>query len=323
MFLYLSSTQNPYFNIATEEYFLKNFDEGFFYLYINQPSIIVGKHQNTLAEINTAYAKEHQIPVVRRLSGGGTVFHDTGNLNYCFIEQGSQGHLVDFKKYAQPVLDVLNRLGIPAYLRGKSDLVIGDQKFSGNAEHVYKNRVLHHGTMLFSSALDQLNASIASDGGAFSDKAVRSNRSRVTNISEHLHEPLTIEDFIQLVVNRVTKIYPEMKPFHLSGKDQEQIEHLVATKYQTWDWVFAYSPPYEFMRSIKLPQGTLEVHLWVEKGNIRNATCLFNGQGLEQLTQVLIQQKHAYEVVKQSILPFFGPPQKLPFSIEDFTRCLF
>ncbi len=323
MFFYLSDTHDPYFNIATEEYLLRNFSEGFFYLYINKPSIIVGKHQNTLAEINTHYVKEHQIPVIRRLSGGGTVFHDTGNLNYCFIEQGSQGHLVDFKKYAQPVLDVLNQMGIPAYLRGKSDLVIADRKFSGNAEHVYKSRVMHHGTILVSSALDQLHAAIASDWNAFSDKAIRSNRSRVTNINEHLFTPLLLEDFIQLVVSRVAEIYPEMQHYHLSGKDQEHINHLVTTKYQTWDWNFAYSPSYEFMRSMNLAQGTLEVHLWVEKGTILNATSQFNGQHLKPLTDVLIQQKHAYEVIKEKIFPLFVTSPKYPFTIEDFIRCLF
>ena len=131
MLLYQSRLRDPFFNIACEEYFLKNFDDDFFYLYINDPSIIVGKHQNTIAEINVPFVFENDIRVVRRLSGGGTVFHDGGNLNFCFIQKGKEGHLVDFKKFTQPILKTLQGLGVNAYLKGKSDLVIEDLKFSG------------------------------------------------------------------------------------------------------------------------------------------------------------------------------------------------
>jgi len=213
MYFYRSQSTDPYFNMATEEYFLKNFEEDFFCLYINRPSVIVGKHQNTMAEINVPYVMENNIPVIRRLSGGGTVFHDLGNLNFCFIQQGKPGYLVDFKKFSQPILDVLQKLEINAWLRGKSDLVIDNKKFSGNAEHVYKNKVLHHGTLLFSSELSQLNEAIKADWGKFTDKAVRSNRSQVTNIAEHLKIPLTLEVFTQRLAHEVKEQHPEIQEF--------------------------------------------------------------------------------------------------------------
>jgi len=167
---------DPWFNIAAEEYFLKNFQEDIFMLWQNEASIIVGKHQNTLAEINYPYVKENGIPVIRRISGGGTVFHDLGNLNFTFIQNGEKGKLVDFRKFTDPILAVLNKMGVPAVFEGKNDLRVDGLKISGNAEHVFKNRVLHHGTLLFSSVLNDLGKALKVKTDRFTDKAVKSIR---------------------------------------------------------------------------------------------------------------------------------------------------
>jgi len=177
---------DPYFNLAAEEYALKNFKADCFMLWRNEPSIIVGKHQNTLAEINLDYVKKRNIKVGRRLSGGGAVFHDLGNLNFTFISTGAQeNRLVDFRRFTMPILEVLQNLGIEAVFEGRNDLTIHGRKFSGNAEHVWKNRILHHGTLLFSSVLTDLSEALKVDPLKFRDKAVKSIRSRVTNISKH------------------------------------------------------------------------------------------------------------------------------------------
>ena len=154
---------DPWFNLATEEFVLKNFDEDTFMLWRNAPSIIVGKHQNTLAEINLDYVKKNNIKVVRRLSGGGAVFHDLGNINFTFIKTGENGNLIDFKKYTEPILEVLLKMGINARFEGRNDLTIEGKKFSGNAEHIWKNRVLHHGTLLFSSHMANLSEALNAD----------------------------------------------------------------------------------------------------------------------------------------------------------------
>ena len=177
---------DPYFNIAAEEYLLKQMDEDCFMVWQNEPSIIVGKHQNTLAEINYSFAKENNIPVVRRITGGGTVFHDLGNLNFTFISSGEKGKLVNFKKFTQPIIEVLNQMGIPARFEGKNDLRVNGLKISGNAEHVYKNKVLHHGTLLFSTDLNFLKKAIKSVPERFQDKAVQSVRSKVANITDFI-----------------------------------------------------------------------------------------------------------------------------------------
>jgi lipoate-protein ligase A len=323
MHFYLSQTSDPYFNIATEEYFLKNFADDFFYLYTNRPSLIVGKHQNTMAEINVPYVMENNIPVIRRLSGGGTVFHDAGNLNFCFIQNGKPGYLVDFKKFSQPILDLLQKLEINAWLRGKSDLVIHDLKFSGNAEHVYKNRVLHHGTLLFSSELNQLNEAIKTDWNKFNDKAVRSNRSQVTNISEHLKKPLSLDDFTQLLANQVKENHPMIRKFELSPDDIEAINELVTAKYSAWEWNFAYSPSYEFNRSVVLPAGLLQVYFKVEKGIILNPFLEFAGKRNSFLEKSLIGMPHNYELIKPKLELAFAQQPLIGFAFNEFINSLF
>jgi len=261
----------PYFNLATEEYVLKNFADDSFMLWRNEPSIIVGKHQNTLAEINLDYVNENKIKVVRRLSGGGAVFHDLGNINFTFIRRGDHHTLVDFRKFTEPILEVMQKLGIEARFEGRNDLTIDGRKFSGNAEHVFKDRVLHHGTLLFSSEMTDLSSALKVDPSKFSDKAVKSVRSRVTNISEHLKEPMEIEEFMEMIRRHVNEKYPDASAIRLSEEDHQKIQQLVEEKYSTWEWNFGYSPKYNFQKQAKTSSGHIEVNLQVENGIIRDA----------------------------------------------------
>ena len=186
MKIIISQKTDAYTNLATEEFLLKNFTEDIFFLYINSKSIIVGKHQNALAEINYKIISENKIPVVRRLSGGGTVFHDPGNINFCFITSGVKTELVNFERYMTPIVEFLNSLNVNAQLGGRQDILIDGSKISGNACHVFKSRVMHHGTLLFNSQLGTLTQALKNDPLKFKDKAVKSVRSKVTNIQDHL-----------------------------------------------------------------------------------------------------------------------------------------
>lgn len=321
-----SKTNNPYFNIATEEYLLKNFNHDLFFLYINEPSIIIGKHQNTMAEINVPYTFENRLKVVRRLSGGGTVFHDSGNLNYCFIQKGKEGFLVDFKKYTQPILNTLQKIGINAYLRGKSDLVINNLKFSGNAEHVYRKKILHHGTLLFNSELNKLNEAIKCDWTKFDDKAVRSNRSTVTNISSHLSSPLSINEFQVKIFEEVETNNVDFEEYFLTEKDNHEIEKLIREKYNTWEWNFAYSPKYKLAQSIETEVGIISSKIEIEKGLIVKADLLLNNSEnnvLKRLAIMLIKQKHAYEPLVELVNVFVEQFPKKPFSAKQIIQILF
>lgn len=263
----------PQFNLAAEEYFLKNFSDEVFMLWRNEPAIIVGKHQNTLAEINLEYVRANNIHVVRRLTGGGAVFHDLGNINFTFIMNASGDHnsVIDFRKYTLPILEVLQRLGINAQFEGRNDLTIDGKKFSGNAEHVHKNRVLHHGTLLFSAKLPDLSAALNVDPAKFSDKAVKSVRSRVTNISEHLHTPLTVVEFKDRIMQHIMEMYSDSRAYELTATDIESIRELVEQRYSTWAWNFGQSPEYNLRKVTRTGGGQVEFDLLVNKGKIEKA----------------------------------------------------
>lgn len=270
MLIIQRESTHPYFNLATEEFLVKTLEEPCFMLWQNTPSVIMGKHQNPLKEVNLAYLNKHQIPIIRRISGGGTVYHDLGNLNYSFIDMGKADSLVNFAKYSQPVLDLLQSLGVDAKLVGKSDLKINDKKFSGNASHVYRNKVLHHGTLLFNSNLEVLNESIKISKNNISDKAVNSNRSVVGNISEHLSTPMNIGDFKSRLFEHIKHIFPESHVTNLNPKQISEIQKLADEKYKSWEWNFGYGPKYTVKSELELDGKKIDILIDIAKGFIQS-----------------------------------------------------
>ena len=286
---------DPYFNLAAEEYALKNFTENCFMLWRNAPSVIVGRHQNTLAEINPDYVKQNRIKVVRRLSGGGAVFHDLGNINFTFIENTRDSQPINFQKYTQPILAVLCSLDVDARFAGRNDLVIDGRKFSGNAEHVYRSRVLHHGTLLFASKLADLSGALNVNPSKFSDKAVKSVRSRVTNISNHLKKPLEPEAFRTMLLDYMIDNYPDCRLYNYSDADIAAISKLRDEKYATWEWNFGQSTGYNMVNSLQTGGGHLEVHLDVQNGiiwHVRIFGDFFHIGDIAELEQFLAGTPH-------------------------------
>ena len=317
---------DPYLNLATEEYLLKEFKEDIFSLWQNSPSIIVGKHQNALAEINIDFVKENNLKVVRRLSGGGTVFHDLGNLNFTFLMNGKSDQLVDFHKYTVPILEVLLKLGIDAKFEGRNDLTIAGKKFSGNAEHVYRNRILHHGTLLFSSVLTDLSAALNVDPLKFQDKAVKSVRSRVTNISDHLLQPINLFDFKDMLMKHVMQMYPEAELYELTDIDKLNISNLAETKYSTWEWNFGYSPKYNLQRFIKTEGGKIEFDLDVENGIIKDIKIFgdfFNTKDVSEVELLLKGCKHSPDAVKERLLGVNIGDYFTRIGAEEFVNGMF
>jgi lipoate-protein ligase A len=273
-------------------------------LYRNEPSIIVGKHQNAFAEINHWYVKEKKIKVVRRLSGGGTVFHDSGNLNFCFIRNGKEGSLVDFHKFTQPIIEVLQELGVPAERSGRNDLIINGLKFSGNAEHIYRNRTLHHGTLLFSSHLEILSKALKVCPENFQDKAVKSVRSKVTNIVDYIPGNITMEDFRDCIIQHISTTFPESKNYAFQTDEVTVIMQLVAKKYSVWDWNFAYSPKFSFKNHGTINGDLVEIDLEVDKGVVKHIIVKVNTKVISEASALLMDVPYEEEHIHAQLLQF-------------------
>jgi lipoate---protein ligase len=262
-----STDHNPYFNLATEEYFLKNREDDIFMIWRCWPAVIIGKHQNALAEINYRFAVENKIRIARRLTGGGTVYHDMENVNFSFIRKGEPGRFVNFSSFISPVIDFLKELDIEAYQGLKNEIMVNGIKISGNAEHVFKNRVLHHGTLLFNTNLSNLQESLKPAAGKFTHRSVQSNRSSVANLHEHTRNPMNVLQFMHaffgyVFVNSGGHLYT------LTGNEKKAIGQLAIDKYGKWDWIFGWSPDYIFNQTWHSDQHSMDIHLAVHRGYI-------------------------------------------------------
>lgn len=268
MYCIIPDSDDPFFNLAIEEVLLKNSNDEYLMLGINSPSVIIGKHQSAHKEVNTKFVFENEIPVLRRISGGGTVFHDMGNLNFTFICRSDTGRQVDFRKYTKPVIEFLLSLGIEAKFEGKNDLKVGGLKISGNAEHVHRNRVLHHGTLLFSTSLDLLRNVLRKDTSCYTSKAVSSNPSSIMNLNEKLNGFQDIYDFRLRMMNFFLQNIPAAEPYKISASELIEAESLASAKYKTWEWNYAYGPEYTFINSFHIKDKLVSCRLFVKDGII-------------------------------------------------------
>ncbi|RAP75089.1 lipoate--protein ligase [Paenibacillus montanisoli] len=270
------NNHDPAWNLALEEYALRKLGgegEDFLLFYINEPSIIIGKNQNTAEEVNSAYVEEHGIHVVRRLSGGGAVYHDLGNLNFSFITTDDGKSFHNFRKFTEPVVEALRKLGVDAELTGRNDLQVGQRKISGNAQFASKGRMFSHGTLLFNSEVDAIVSALNVNPAKFESKATKSVRSRVANISEFLREPLTMEQFRRFLLESIFGSSDDIPEYRLTEADLAAVEQLAAERYRSWDWNYGRSPAFN-VRQVKRLEGagTFDVRLNVQDGVIAEAS---------------------------------------------------
>lgn len=293
----ISENTDAYFNLASEEYLLKHTDEEIFYLWRNDNAIIVGKNQNTLSEINVDYVKEKNIKVVRRLTGGGAVYHDLGNLNYTFIENKKK-NFNDFRGFCEPITTALNEMGVEAEFSGRNDMTIEGKKFSGTAQCKYKDRVMHHGTLLFSSVKADISGALKPREIKFSGKSVKSVSSRITNISDHLEGDMDVIEFRNRVMKSVAGGMDQVTTF--SDLEVSEIIRLRDEKYAKWEWNYGHSPKFEMTREGRFPGGTVEVTLEVKKGvieKIRIYGDFFGTRDVSTLESALTGVAHNEEVI--------------------------
>lgn len=315
---------DPQINLAIEEYALRHLDPNETYLlfYINEPSIIIGKNQNTIEEINTAYVEENNIHVVRRLSGGGAVYHDEGNLNFSFITKDDGESFHNFKKFTEPVVQALHKLGVKAEMSGRNDLIAEDgRKISGNAQFSTRGRMFSHGTLLFNSEIDSVVSALKVKKDKIESKGIKSIRSRVANISEYLNEKITIQQFRELLLHHIFGEIKEIPTYDLTEEDWNKIHEISKKRYQNWDWNYGKSPKFNYQHSHRFPVGQIDVRLEVQKGVIENCKIYgdFFGVGdVEEIEALLIGTRYEKEGLEKAlenidIKKYFGQIEKSDF----------
>jgi lipoate-protein ligase A len=261
---------DPATNLALEEYCLRNLNPGSEYLlfYINRPAVIIGRHQNPFQEFNHQLARQKGIPALRRISGGGAVYHDRGNLNFSFITDFGAEKLDYFKALIRPILNTLQRLGIPARLAENNTIRVDGQKVSGNSQHTNMRRMLSHGTLLFDADLDILQRVLDSNLAIIESRAVSSIKSEVTNISGHLHQPMGMDAFQEELAADMSAVFGDLMECRLTGSDWEAVDLLAQNKYKTWEWTYGRSPKFTVHHGIRLASGKVDARLAVKNGII-------------------------------------------------------
>ena len=290
-----SESRDPYFNLALEEYVFEELDPGrrYFMLWQNDNAIIVGKYQNTAQEINQEFVDAHHIRVARRLSGGGAVYHDQGNLNFTFIVNEGDIEQFNFQYFIRPVLAALDRFGVRAGFTGRNDITICGKKFSGNSQYVKRGRILHHGCIMVDSNLTDVAAALRPKAAKFQSKSAKSVVSRVTTVNEHSSAPVTVEAFKAALLEEIASA-GSLERHVLTGKELKRVETLAEEKYRTWEWTYGWSGDYDYSKSEKFDFGLVEVNAGVREGIIEElrVTGDFFGRGdIAELEQALVGER--------------------------------
>lgn len=307
MIYVINNSNEPFFNHAAEEYLMNNFDDEVFMLWINKPSILIGRNQNTISEINLDYVEANGIEVVRRLSGGGTVYNDLGNMNFTFIANRnlSEPQVKNgFEKFALPVIKALQSLGVNAVFTGRNDITIDDKKFSGNAQYFQKNKLLHHGTLLFDCDMSKLSLALKSKAVKFKDKGVKSVGARVTNILPHLDKPMTLEGFREYLKNYIIDTHNIENIYEFNEKDLKEINKIARERFSTWEWNYGKSPEYRYENAVRYPSGVVEYNLNVEDGIISDISIygdFFGEEDIKKLELTLIGVKHTIDELESKL----------------------
>jgi len=300
------SIDDPAINLALEEYSVRNLNMNDDYLlfYINKPSVIIGKHQNTIEEINEDYIKQNNVSVIRRISGGGAVYHDEGNLNFSFMTRHSNTSIHNFKLFTEPVITTLKKLGVNAELNGRNDITVNERKISGNAQFTDTKSMFSHGTLLFDSNLNNVVKALNVQTDKIESKGIKSVRSRVANISEFLKNKLTVTEFKELIIESIFSSKDKIKYFKLTGEDIKGVNSLSESKYRSWEWNYGRSPEFNIQKKKRFDFGQIDARIFVKDGVITKIKIYgdFLGHGeLQKLEERVTGIKYESEALEKSL----------------------
>ena len=328
LFIDNRGNNDPRINLALEEYSLRNLDisRDYILFYINRPSVIIGRHQNTMEEINYEYIRKNGVIVVRRISGGGAVYHDLGNLNFSFITSYDRSKFNNYEKFNRPIIEALKSLGVQAELTGRNDIVVGERKISGNAQFTSKDRMFSHGTLLFDSDLEKVVQALKVKAGKIESKGIKSVRSRVANISGFLNHGMDINRFKEYLLKYLFAGSEETPVYHFSEPEWEKINQFAREKYFQWDWNYGESPQFNVKNAHRFPFGEIDIRILVEKGYIRNIKFygdFFARAEIEELQNLFIDLPYDRDRLEESLQGvdltiYFGEIER-----EEFLDLLF
>ncbi len=262
-----SPSVNPYFNLALEQYVFDSLDntQDYCMLWRNDNAIIIGKHQNTIAEVNSKYVGEHGVHVVRRLSGGGAVYHDLGNVNFTFISSVGDMGSFDFSSFCMPVVRALESFGVHAQVSGRNDMTIEGKKFSGNAQYAKRGRIMHHGTLMFDSDLDVMRQALAAPKDRINSIGIRSVESMVTNIKPYMPADITVMEFMHKLRDSLAQEF-NLEPYSLTQEDIDAVTKLQTSVYETWQWNYGNSPAFEIQKERRI-DGVGKIQVFMDADN--------------------------------------------------------
>lgn len=294
MLIIENNISDPWFNLAAEEHLFRSFTASIFMVYTNSRSVIIGKHQNPAEEVNARCIRENNIPLIRRISGGGTVYHDEGNLNYTFIRNIADGKQINFSEFTIPIISFLQKHGVDAYQEENNEIRTHGMKISGNAEHVFKNRVLHHGTVLFSANLDLMSACLERTSAVITSRAVQSNRTNVCNLRGRMPGIKGITELKKMLLDYIVLNNPDSESYVFSTDDIENITRIKKEKFTSWKWNYAWGPDYTFAKKLNIEGDHSELTLKVSKGIINE--CKFTGPSRwKKVETILPGIRHNYD----------------------------